>query len=64
MDEQRDHMEFLAQASAFKELDNDLLDNLYKLLQTTFLSHPLAVVRAAEVMTWAQSRTYQSMVMG
>ncbi len=64
VDEQRDHMEFLSQASAFKELDNDLLDNLYKLLQTTFLTHPLAVVRAAEVMSWAQSRTYQNMVMG
>jgi Zn-dependent protease with chaperone function len=62
VDEQHDYMEFLAQAGAFKELDSDLLDNLYKLLQTTFLTHPLAVVRASEIMTWAQSRTYQNMM--
>ncbi len=62
VNEQHDYMEFLAQANAFKELDNDLLDNLYKLLQTTFLTHPLAVVRASEIMTWAQSRVYQNMM--
>jgi Zn-dependent protease with chaperone function len=62
VDEQHDYMEFLAQAQAFKELDNDLLDNLYKLMQTTFQTHPLAVVRAQEIMTWAQSRTYQNMM--
>lgn len=60
--EQRDHLEFLTQAQAYKELGSELLDGMYKLLLTTHLTHPLAVVRASEIMTWAQSRTYLNMM--
>lgn len=61
-DEQRDTTEFLAQAQAYREADESVLDNVFKLMQTTYRTHPLAVIRAAEVMTWAQSRTYMNMM--
>ena len=60
--EHRDPLEFLAQAEAYKNLDSNFLDGLYKLMQVTPRSHPLTVVRAAEVMTWSQSRQYLNMM--
>lgn len=60
--EQRDPAEFLAQATAYKNTDESFLDNLYKLSQTSFRTHPLVVLRASEIMTWAQSRIYLNMM--
>ena len=55
-------MEFLAQGQAYKDLDEKLLDGLYKLMMDLPMSHPLAVVRAQETMSWAQSKQYLSMM--
>jgi Zn-dependent protease with chaperone function len=60
--DQLDHMEFLAQAQAFKELDDKLLDGLYKLMMELPLTHPLAVVRAQEIMNWGQSKQYLTLM--
>lgn len=57
-----DYMEFLSQGQAYKDLDEKLLDSLYKLMMDLPMSHPLAVVRAQETMTWAQSKQYVSMM--
>lgn len=60
--EERDQMEFLAQAQAYREADESLLDNMFKLMQISYRTHPLTVIRAAEIMTWAQSRVYMNMM--
>jgi Zn-dependent protease with chaperone function len=60
--EQRDVMEFIAQAQSYKDADESVLDNIFKLMQTTYRTHPLTVIRAQEVMTWSQSRIYQNMM--
>jgi Zn-dependent protease with chaperone function len=57
-----DPMEFMAQGQAYKELDDKLLDSLYKLMMEVPQTHPLAVIRAQETMNWAQSRQYLSMM--
>ena len=61
-DEERDIMEFIAQAQAYKDTDETILDNVFKLMQTTYRTHPLTAIRAQEIMTWAQSRTYLNMM--
>lgn len=61
-DEQRDVMEFIAQAQAYKDTDETVLDNIFKLLQTTYRAHPLTAIRAQEIMTWAQSKTFMNMM--
>jgi Zn-dependent protease with chaperone function len=57
-----DPMEFMAQGQAYKELDEKLLDSFYKLMMAMPQTHPLAVIRAQEMMSWAQSRQYLSMM--
>ena len=57
-----DPMEFMAQGQAYKDLDEKLLDSLYKLMMEMPQTHPLAVVRAQETMNWAQSKQYISMM--
>ncbi|HKD76531.1 MAG TPA: M48 family metallopeptidase [Ktedonobacterales bacterium] len=61
-DEHRDPLEFLAQAEAYKNLDKNFLDGLFKLMMVLPMPHPLVVVRAAEVMSWSQSRQYLNMM--
>ena len=60
--DQLDPMEFIAQGQAYKELDEKLLDSLYKLMMEVPQTHPLAVVRAQETMSWAQSKQYLSLM--
>ncbi len=60
--DQLDPMEFIAQGQAYKELNDKLLDSLYKLMMEMPLTHPLAVVRAQETMSWAQSKQYLSLI--
>lgn len=62
--DQLDTTEFLSQAQLYKDLDEKLLNNLYKLMIESPLTHPLTVVRASEVMIWSQSRQYLNMVSG
>ncbi|WP_285747118.1 M48 family metallopeptidase [Lentzea sp. NBRC 105346] len=55
--------EFLAQAKEYQEVE-DIRDSLLKLLHTERRSHPLAVVRAAELQKWAASEEYRSILTG
>jgi Zn-dependent protease with chaperone function len=55
--------EFLSQASEY-ESQGDIRDSVLKLLNTVDLTHPLAVVRAAELQRWAASEDYRAILTG
>lgn len=55
--------EFLRQAADY-ESQGDVRDSVLKLLNTVFLSHPMAVVRAAELQRWAASEEYRTILTG
>lgn len=64
---QRDQMnptEFLRQADMYEEVDANTLDRLYKFMLVTPLSHPLTIVRAREIMRWAESKEYVDALQG
>ena len=54
---------FLQQANEYAA-SNDGLDLVYKIVNTLALSHPMNVVRAAEVQRWVQSGAYERIVGG
>jgi Zn-dependent protease with chaperone function len=54
---------FLAQAKEYEEVE-DIRDSVLKLLHTETRSHPLVVVRAAELQRWAASEEYRSILTG
>lgn len=54
---------FLRQAEEYDGVD-DLRDSLLKLRGLESMTHPLAVVRAAELHTWAGSDEYRAMLAG
>jgi Zn-dependent protease with chaperone function len=54
---------FLAQAREY-ESEGDVRDSVLKLLNVIDLSHPLAVVRAAELQKWADSDDYREILAG
>jgi Zn-dependent protease with chaperone function len=54
---------FLAQAREY-EAEGDVRDSVLKLMNVIDLSHPLAVVRAAELRRWADSGEYQAVLDG
>lgn len=54
---------FMVQANEYAQ-SNDGLDIVYKLVSTLALSHPMNVVRAAEVQKWVQSGDYERIVRG
>lgn len=56
--------EFLKQADLYEEVDANLLDRIYKTLLVTPLNHPLTIVRAKEIVSWAQTREYKDIVDG
>jgi Zn-dependent protease with chaperone function len=58
-----DTAEFLRQAADY-ESEGDLRDSVLKLLNTADLTHPLAVVRAAELQKWAASQEYRDILTG
>lgn len=60
---QVDTSEFLAQAKEYQEVP-DIRDSLLKLLHTETRSHPLIVVRAAELQRWAASEEYRQILTG
>ncbi len=58
-----DTAEFLNQAREY-ESDGDVRDSVLKLLNTMDLTHPLAVVRAAELQRWAAGEEYRDILVG
>lgn len=64
---QRDQMnaqEFLKQADLYEEVDVNLLDRMYKLFMVSSVSHPLIIVRAREIVNWADSTLYKDILDG
>lgn len=58
-----DPAEFLRQAAEY-EAEGDIRDSVLKLMNTVDLSHPLVVVRAAELQKWAASAEYRAILSG
>ena len=58
-----DTAEFLRQAADY-EAEGDIRDSVLKLVNTVDLTHPLAVVRAAELQRWAASEEYRAILTG
>lgn len=56
--------EFLKQADLYEEVDANLLDRIYKTLLITPLNHPLTIVRAKEIVSWAETREYKDILEG
>lgn len=61
--DQLDQTEFLAQAREYEESD-DLGDSIVKLMMLDGLSHPMGVVRAAEIRRWVDSGAYAAVLAG
>jgi Zn-dependent protease with chaperone function len=60
---QVDIASFLAQAQEYEEVE-DIRDSILKLLHTETRSHPLVVVRAAELQRWSASEEYREILTG
>ncbi len=58
-----DTAEFLSQAADY-EAEGDIRDSVLKLMNSVDLTHPLAVVRAAELQRWAASEEYRDILTG
>jgi Zn-dependent protease with chaperone function len=58
-----DTAEFLKQANDY-ETATDIRDSVLKLMHTVDLTHPLVVVRAAELQRWAASDEYRAILSG
>lgn len=54
---------FLQQAKEYEEVD-DIRDSILKLMTVEGMSHPFAVVRAAELQRWAASEEYRAILSG
>src|SRR5579875_2792353 len=64
---QRDQMdagEFLKQADLYEAVDASILDRVYKMLLVSSVNHPLTIVRAREILNWAESREYKDILAG
>jgi len=55
--------EFMAQAREYEEVD-DIRDSILKLMTVEGMSHPFAVVRAAQLQRWAASEEYRAILAG
>ncbi|NUQ21944.1 MAG: M48 family metallopeptidase [Gemmatimonadaceae bacterium] len=62
-DDQIDHDAFLVQAAEY-ETQGDITDNVWKILNTAFRTHPFATVRAAELQRWIASGEYDRILRG
>ncbi|WP_093597795.1 M48 family metallopeptidase [Lentzea waywayandensis] len=60
---QVDIASFLAQAKEYEEVE-DIRDSILKLLHTETRTHPLVVVRAAELQRWSASEEYREILTG
>ncbi|GLZ41444.1 Zn-dependent protease [Actinokineospora sp. NBRC 105648] len=54
---------FLQQAKEYEEVD-DIRDSIHKLRSVEGMSHPFAVVRAAQLQRWAASEDYRAILAG
>lgn len=54
---------FLAQAAEY-ETEGDMVDKVWKLLNTAFRTHPFGTVRAAELQRWIASGDYDRVLRG
>jgi len=54
---------FLEQAKEYEEVD-DIRDSILKLMTIEHMTHPFAVVRAAELQRWAASEGYRAILGG
>jgi Zn-dependent protease with chaperone function len=54
---------FMQQAKEYEEVD-DIRDSLLKLMTVENMTHPFAVVRAAQVQRWAASEEYRAILAG
>lgn len=64
---QRDQMnagEFVQQAQLYRAVDANLLDRLYKSMLVAPTTHPMLVVRASEIVDWAENGEYREMLAG
>lgn len=64
---QRDEMnasEFLQQAELYHAVDANVLDRLYKALLVAPTTHPMLVVRASEIVKWADGGEYRDILAG
>jgi len=61
---QINEQEFLKQADTYEELDYSTLNKVYKLMQELFLTHPIPVFRAKEIMAWSKSKQYEEIMAG
>jgi Zn-dependent protease with chaperone function len=55
--------EFMQQAKEYEEVD-DIRDSILKLMTVEGMSHPFAVVRAAQLQRWAASEEYRGILAG
>jgi Zn-dependent protease with chaperone function len=55
--------EFMQQAKEYEEVD-DIRDSILKLMTVEHMSHPFAVVRAAQLQRWAASEEYRAILAG
>jgi len=55
--------EFMRQAQEYEEVD-DIRDSILKLMTVEGMSHPFAVVRAAQLQRWAASAEYRAILAG
>ena len=62
-DDQIDLDAFLVQAAEY-ETQGDITDNVWKILNTAFRTHPFATVRAAELQRWISSGEYDRILRG
>ncbi|MBP2338468.1 Zn-dependent protease with chaperone function [Saccharothrix coeruleofusca] len=60
---QVDTAEFLRQAKEYEQVE-DVRDSVLKLVRTWPLTHPMAVVRAAELQRWAAGEEYRAVLTG
>lgn len=54
---------FLQQATEYDSVD-DIRDSIHKLRYVAWMTHPLAVVRAAQLQKWAASEDYRAILAG
>ncbi len=56
--------EFLQQAELYHAVDTNVLDRLYKTMLVAPTTHPMLVVRASEIVKWADSGEYRDILAG
>jgi len=61
---QIDEQEFLKQADMYEDLDYSTLNKVYKLMNELWLTHPIPVFRAKEIMAWSKTKQYQEILAG